>query len=98
MRRLKPHQLVVVVGVLAALGALASGIIPRITKWEDGSTISRRAFGDVPDPVYWMFYGVIALMLLAVTWLVWARVRNYERGQPDDRRTTKANAHRRVRD
>ena len=26
------------------------------------------------------------------------RVRNYERGEPDDRRTTKSNVHRRLRD
>jgi nitrate reductase gamma subunit/Pyruvate/2-oxoacid:ferredoxin oxidoreductase delta subunit len=98
VRRPKASSVVVIIGVLAALGALASGILPRITKWEDHSPISRPVFGDVPDPVYWMFYGVIAFMLLAVTWLVWARVRNYERGQPDDRSTTKKNAHLRLRD
>ena len=29
----KPHQLVLVVGVLVALGTLASGIAPRLTEW-----------------------------------------------------------------
>src|SRR5262249_41443697 len=98
MRLPKPHQVVVAVGVLAALGALASGIVPRVTEWNDHSTVSRRVFGDVPDPVYWTFYAGIALMLLAVTWLAWARGRDYERRQPDARRTTKANAHLRMRD
>ncbi|MEX0949495.1 MAG: (Fe-S)-binding protein [Acidimicrobiia bacterium] len=98
MRRPKPHQFVLAVGVLAALGALASGIIPRLTEWEDDSPISRHVFVNVPDAIYWVFYGVIVVMLLAVTWLVSVRVRNYERGQPDDRSTNRKNVHRRLRD
>ena len=37
-------------------------------------------------------------MLFICAWLVSLRVRNYERGTPDDRRTTKKNVHRRMRD
>ena len=56
-----------------------------------------RSFGDIPDPIYWLFYadgrddadrrarGSSSM-----------RVRNYERGEPDDRRTTKHNVHRRL--
>jgi len=98
VRRPKPHQLVLAIGVIAALGALASGIIPRLTEWEDDSTVSRHVFGNVPDAVYWLFYGVIFVMLIAVAWLVSQRIRNYERGQPDDRRTTKKNFQRRLHD
>jgi Fe-S oxidoreductase/nitrate reductase gamma subunit len=96
--RIKPHQLIVVVGVLVALGALASGILPRITEWHDDSPVSREVFGDIPDPVYWLFYGTVAVMLLACAVLISMRVRNYERGGPDDRRTTKKNVHRRLAD
>jgi heterodisulfide reductase subunit C/nitrate reductase gamma subunit len=98
VRRPKPHQVVLAVGVLAALGALASGIVPRLTEWEDDSPISRHVFANVPDPIYWLFYAVVCVMLLAVSWLVAQRVRNYERGQPDDRRTTKKNFQRRLHD
>jgi len=38
------------------------------------------------------------VMLLVTAWLVSLRVRNYERGQADDRRTTKKNAKRRFAD
>ena len=34
-------------------------------------------------------------MLLIVAWLASLRVQNYERGQPDNRRTTRKNAKRR---
>jgi Fe-S oxidoreductase len=96
--RPKPHQVVIALGLLAAAGALASGIVPRLTKWEDDSPISRHVFGNIPDPLYWAFYAVVGVMLVTVGWLVAQRVRNYERGQSDDRRTTRANSKRRLED
>ena len=102
MRRIKPHQAVLIVGVLVALGALASGIIPKITEWHDEkgeeSGVFREVFGAIPDALYWAFYITVPIMLFVVAYLVSLRVRNYERGQPDDRRTTKKNAHRRFAD
>src|SRR5262249_45210428 len=92
----KPHQLVLGVGVLASLGALASGGVPRLTGWEDDSPVSRRVFDNVPDPLYWAFYTIVAVMLLVVAWLISQRVQNYERGLPDDRRTTRKNVERRL--
>jgi Fe-S oxidoreductase/nitrate reductase gamma subunit len=94
----KPHQLVLVVGVLVALGTIASGIAPRITEWADDSRVTREPFGGVPDAMYWAFYVTAAVMLFVCAWLVSQRVRNYERGAPDDRRTTKKNFHHRMRD
>ncbi len=96
--RVKPHQVVLAIGVLAALGAIASGIIPRITEWHDVSPISREVFVNVPDPIYWMFYAVAPLALFLCAWLVAQRVQNYERGKPDDRSTDKQNVHRRLKD
>ncbi len=99
MSRPKPHQLVVIVGALLAFVLVpVSGILPRITEWHDDDPVHRPDFINVPDPVYWMFYAVIAVALFACAWLIAQRVRNYERGKPDDRRTTKKNVHRRLRD
>src|SRR5690242_17484991 len=94
----KPHHLVLVVGVLVSLGTLASGIAPRITEWADHSLISREPFGGIPDPLYWAFYVTAAVMLFVCAWLVSQRVKNYERGAPDDRRTNKRNFHQRMKD
>ena len=81
------------------LGAFfAGGVLPRITEWHTDSSVSREVFGNVPDPLYWAFYTTVSVMLLVVGWLAALRVRNYERGQPDDRRTTKTNAKRRLAD
>ena len=98
MRRPKPHQVVIAIGVLAALGTIFSGIFPRVTEWEDDSTIGRHVFINIPDPIYWLFYATVAVMLVLCASLVMARVKNYERGAPDDRRTNKKNVHRRMRD
>ncbi len=96
MRRPKPSQIVFAIGVIAAAGTIASGIAPRFLEWHDDSSITRPTFFNIPDPIYWMFYAVAATMLLVTAWLVSLRVRNYERGKPDDRRTTRANAKRRM--
>jgi Fe-S oxidoreductase len=100
LRRLlpKPHQVVLVIGVLAAVGTLASGIAPEITGWHEDSPIAREVFVNVPKSLEVAFYLAVATGLFLVAWLTSLRVRNYERGKPDDRRTTKANAHRRMRD
>ena len=98
MRRPKPHQLVLGIGVAAAVGTLASGLLPTITHWEDHSPVQRPVFFDVPSPVKLAFYLTLAMMLFVVAWLASLRVQNYERGGPDDRRTTKHNAKRRLAD
>ena len=41
--------------------------------------------------LYWAFYATAAVMLMVTAWLIALRVRNYERGAPDDRRTNKRN-------
>src|SRR4051794_1863489 len=96
--RVKAHNIVLAIGILAAAGALASGIMPRVLKWEDTSSVQRHLFTNIPDPLYWAFYITIATMLVVTGWLVSLRVRNYERGQADDRRTNKKNAKRRLAD
>jgi Fe-S oxidoreductase/nitrate reductase gamma subunit len=100
VRRLvpKPHVFILVVGLLVTVFTLASGLAPRITEWTEHSEITRHDFVNVPDGMYWAFYTSVAVMLFVCAWLVSLRVRNYERGQPDDRRTTKRNFHRRMAD
>jgi Fe-S oxidoreductase/nitrate reductase gamma subunit len=96
--RPKAHQLVLIVGFLFAVMVIASGFAPTITGWEDHSTIQRHVFGDIPTAVKVLFYVTVATSLFITSWLASLRVRNYERGAPDDRRTTKKNAKRRFED
>ena len=96
--KIKPHVFVLVVGALVMVGAFASGIFPRITEWHDDSPVAREVFVNIPDPLYWAFYTTVPVMLLMVAYLVSLRFRNYERGAADDRRTTKANRHKRIKE
>jgi Fe-S oxidoreductase/nitrate reductase gamma subunit len=98
MRRPRTDQVVFGVGALMFVFVIASGIVPALTHWGDTSSIQREVFIDVPTPVKVAFYGAVATMLFIVAWLSALRVRNYQRGQPDDRRTTRKNFERRLRD
>jgi Fe-S oxidoreductase/nitrate reductase gamma subunit len=98
LRKVRPHQLVFTVGVLFAVGTLLSGLVPTITHWEDHSTVLRPVFVDIPSPVKLAFYLTVSTMTLIVAWLAAQRVRNYERGGPDDRRTTRKNVKQRLAD
>jgi len=94
----KPHQVVLGIGVLAAVGTLASGLAPEITGWHDDSRIAREVFVNVPAALEVAFYVAVATGLFVTAWLTSLRVRNYERGKPDNRRTNRGNVHRRMRD
>ncbi len=108
LRVFKPHQIIMSVGVFAAMGTLTSAIAPRITHWEDKSPLQRPLFSTaghlgeevskLPDALYWAFYITVASMLIVTTWLISQRVKNYERGQADNRATTKKNFKTRLHD
>src|SRR5206468_7414044 len=66
--------------------------------FQDHHAVSREVFFNVPGPLEAVFYGVLPMLFLAAAWLFSRRVRNWERGQPDNRRTTTKNVKRRVAD
>ena len=96
--KLKPHQLVVGIGVGVAAVTVASGIASTIFKFQDDSPVTRKVFGNVPDPLKLAFYTVIPILLVYGAVLFSQRVKNWERGAPDRRPTTTKNVHRRLRD
>ncbi len=98
MRRPRPHQIVFGIGVAVAVFTVASGIVPALTHWHHNSSIERPVFIDIPTALKVAFYAAVSTMLLLVAYLASLRVRNYERGGPDNRRTTKKNAKRRFED
>ncbi|MCU1358984.1 MAG: putative iron-sulfur protein [Ilumatobacteraceae bacterium] len=97
-KRLKPHQLVIGIGVFMGVFTLISGILPQITDWHDEHSPAREVFEGIPGPLQIAFYTVIPAMLVWGAFVFADRVRNWERGAPDRRRTTPKNAKRRLAD
>jgi Fe-S oxidoreductase/nitrate reductase gamma subunit len=97
-KRRSPSQLAMVVGVVMATITGVSGVIGAIAQQHGESAISRRVFGNIPSALQAAFYTALVVMFLAGAWLFSQRVKNWERGGPDNRRTTKENAGRRMKD
>ena len=97
-KRLKPHQLVIGIGVFMGLFILVSGILPLLTGWKSDSPIHREVFGGIPGPLKVAFYTVIPVIIVWGALRFADRVRNWERGTPDRRRTTPKNVKRRLAD
>jgi Fe-S oxidoreductase/nitrate reductase gamma subunit len=97
-KRLKPYQLSIALGCGIALFTAVSGIVPIITGWESDSPVHREVFGGIPGALKVAFYTVIPVMLVWGSLRFADRIRNWERGVPDDRRTTPKNLKRRLAD
>jgi Fe-S oxidoreductase/nitrate reductase gamma subunit len=97
-KRIKPHQLVIGIGCFMGLFTLVSGILPQITSWHDDNSPSREVFEGIPGALQVAFYTVIPVMLVWGAIVFADRVRNWERGAPDRRRTTTKNVKRRLAD
>jgi Fe-S oxidoreductase/nitrate reductase gamma subunit len=94
----KPHKLVIGIGCFMGLFTLVSGILPQITNWHDDKSPSREVFGGIPGALQVAFYTVIPVMLVWGAIVFADRVRNWERGAPDRRRTTTKHFARRLAD
>ena len=95
---MKPHHFVRLLGVGIALFTFGSYVLPFITDWHDESTVTREVFDNIPDAIKLAFYTVIPLLLVYGAWMFSNRVKNWERGRPDNRRTTLKNARTRAGD
>jgi len=97
-KRVKPHQLALVLGIGVALFTIVSGIIPQITGWENENAIHRVVFVNIPGPMQIVFYTIIPVMIVWGAFMFANRMKNWERGAPSKRNTTPKNAAQRLKD
>jgi Fe-S oxidoreductase len=95
-RRLRPSHVALILGAFWAVLTLAAGTASAIFGFHDDSPVSRHDFLNIPSPVKGVFYGVLTIAFLAVGYLFSLRVQNWERGQPDRRKTNAKNARHRI--
>ncbi|MEN3272374.1 MAG: hypothetical protein V7636_1135 [Actinomycetota bacterium] len=94
--RIRPHQIVLGIGVVVGVGTFLSWVLSNVVfDFEEKSHVHREVFGDIPDAWVVVFYTVVPLLLLYGACNSAQRVKNWERGAPDDRRTTPKNFRRR---
>ena len=96
--RLKPSQLALAVGAGFAGLTVLSGTAAALLRWDDEHHVNRPVFTNIPDALQVIFYVTTAVSFLAVGWMFARRFEGYERGAPDNRRTTAENVKRRVGD
>jgi Fe-S oxidoreductase/nitrate reductase gamma subunit len=97
-QRFKPHHLSLVIGIGFAVITVASGIAGAALAFHDDSPESRLVFGNIPDPLQVAFYTVIPILLVIGAFQFANRMKNWERGKPDNRATNAKNIKRRLGD
>ncbi|MGA9277481.1 heterodisulfide reductase-related iron-sulfur binding cluster [Ilumatobacter sp.] len=97
-KRIKPHQLAIILFTAIALFTVVSGILPQITGWENENAVHRTVFVNIPGPIQVAFYTVVPVLLVWVAIMFSNRIRNWERGAPAQRKTTPKNVGRRMKD
>ncbi len=96
--RVKANQLWIAAGALIAGVTVLSGIAASIFEFHDDSEVQREVFENIPSPLKLAFYTVIPLLILWGSVQLSYRVKNWERGAPDDRSTTPKNFKKRMAD
>ncbi len=99
-RRLRPHQLVLLIGVAFAVVTAASGIAAAVFDFhlDESEPIHREVFANIDDAIKFAFYALTCVLIIYGAYNFSQRARNWQRGAPDKRTTTRANARHRVRD
>ena len=95
---LKPYQLSIALGIGIGTFAMLSGILPHIVHWHNDDPISRKVFEGIPGYIQIAFYTIIPALLVFGSFQFADRIRNWERGAPDRRKTTKKNFKQRLAD
>jgi Fe-S oxidoreductase/nitrate reductase gamma subunit len=95
---LKPYQLSIALGIGIGTFTMLSGILPHIVHWHNDSPIHRKVFEGIPGYLQIAFYTIIPALLVFGSFQFANRIRNWERGAPDRRKTTKKNVKQRLAD
>jgi Fe-S oxidoreductase/nitrate reductase gamma subunit len=97
-RRIKPTHVALAIGVGFAVVTVVSGITATTFQWHDDSPVQREVFGNIPSAWKAVFYTVLPVLIVYGAVMFANRVKNWQRGGPDARATTKKNVGQRLKD
>jgi Fe-S oxidoreductase/nitrate reductase gamma subunit len=97
-RRPQPYVLPIAIGLGFAAVVAISGIAATVNQWHDESDVHRVVFINVPSAWKAVFYTVLPVLFVYGAVQFSQRVRNWQRGGPDDRSTTRRNVAKRLAD
>lgn len=97
-RKIKPHQLALGLGGLVAGVTVVSGIAATIFQFHDDSETTREVFENIPSAMKLAFYTVLPIVIMYGAVLFSQRMKNWERGGPESRKTTTKNFAQRMKD
>ncbi len=97
-KRPKATKVVIWIGIGIAVFTALSGVSSQLFEHNEENPVTREVFGGIPSAFKLVFYIVIPMMLIYGAVMFSNRVRNWERGKPDNRATTKKNVKRRLGD
>ena len=97
-RTIRPSHLIVGFWALIAVVTAGSGVAATINEWHSDSAITRDVFGNIPGAIKAVFYTIIPVLLIFVGFQLSFRVKNWERGAPENRKTTPGNVKQRLSD
>lgn len=95
---IKARHIVLGIGIGFAAVTAISGLASAFIKHEHDDAIQREVFQNIPGVFKLVFYTLMPLMIIYGSVMFANRVKNWERGRPDNRATTARNAKRRMAD
>lgn len=97
--RIRPNHLIIIFWAFFAVVTIVSGIASAVFDFHhEDAAETRKVFGNIPTAIKVMFYSVLPALLIYVGFQLSFRVKNWQRGAPENRRTTKKNVKQRLED
>ena len=97
--RVSPQRLVLGIGIAVAVFTALSGIAAEVFQFDAADNpVHRTVFANIPDVIKVAFYTLLPVMIVYGAWVFSLRMKNWQRGKPDNRSTTSKNAKQRLKD
>ena len=98
-RGIRPNHLIIGFWTLIALITAGSGIAAAVFEFhhEEGA-VTREVFDNIPTAIKVMFYSLVPALLIYCGFQLSFRVKNWQRGAPENRKTTSKNIKQRLED